>query len=259
MGQAPLLTYVGGPTALIEWRGLRLLTDPTLDPAGSVYELPAYTLRKRQGPALGAAEIGHIDTVLLSHDHHVDNLDHAGRALLAGAGRVICTQEGSARLQGGAVGLAPWQSTSIKSAAGSPLTITATPARHGPEGGDRGPVIGFLCAYEDSPQETIYFSGDTVLFAGVEEVARRHRVRWALLNAGAARVAAAGTGHLTFTAEEAATVARMLAQALIVPLHYEGWEHFSESREDLERGFAQAGVAERVLWAPAGRRVELPL
>jgi L-ascorbate metabolism protein UlaG (beta-lactamase superfamily) len=45
------LTYVGGPTALIEWHGVRLLTDPTFDPAGTSYELPAYTLTKTQEPA----------------------------------------------------------------------------------------------------------------------------------------------------------------------------------------------------------------
>ena len=26
--------YIGGPTALLEFGGLRLLTDPTFDPAG---------------------------------------------------------------------------------------------------------------------------------------------------------------------------------------------------------------------------------
>jgi L-ascorbate metabolism protein UlaG (beta-lactamase superfamily) len=39
-------TYIGGPTALIEIDGLRFLTDPTFDPAGTTYETPVYTLRK---------------------------------------------------------------------------------------------------------------------------------------------------------------------------------------------------------------------
>ena len=257
MDGSPTPTYIGGPTALIEWRGLRLLTDPTFDPAGSVYELPAYTLRKLQGPALDPGELGHIDAVLLSHDHHLDNLDNAGRALLGQAERVLCTGEGAPRLEGGASGLAPWESVSIGSAAAASLTITATPARHGPAGGDRGPSIGFACAFADRPQEVLYFSGDTVLFAGVEEVAERFAVRYALLNAGAAHVAAAGSSHLTLTAQEAVAVAQMMSQALIVPLHYEGWEHFSEGRADLERAFAKAGLIERLLWAPAGQAVAL--
>src|SRR6478672_128131 len=92
MDIAPLrITYIGGPTALIEIGPLRLLTDPTFDPAGTEYPTPAYTLVKSQPPAVPAEAVGRIDAVLLSHDHHFDNLDHAGRAVLAGAGRVLTT------------------------------------------------------------------------------------------------------------------------------------------------------------------------
>ena len=54
------LTYVGGPTALIEWHGLRLLTDPTFDPAGTRYELPGSTLAKTQGPAVATPSSSRI-------------------------------------------------------------------------------------------------------------------------------------------------------------------------------------------------------
>jgi hypothetical protein len=37
--------------ALIEWRGLRLLTDPTFDDAGSVFEHGPVVLRKTVRPA----------------------------------------------------------------------------------------------------------------------------------------------------------------------------------------------------------------
>jgi hypothetical protein len=44
------------------------------------------------GPAIAAAiDLGPIDAVLVSHDHHGDNLDTAGRALLPGAGVVLTT------------------------------------------------------------------------------------------------------------------------------------------------------------------------
>ena len=48
------ITRVGGPTALIELAGLRLLTDPTFDPGGGSYPTPVSTLRKRTGPAVPA-------------------------------------------------------------------------------------------------------------------------------------------------------------------------------------------------------------
>ena len=238
------LTYIGGPTALIEWQGLRLLTDPTFDPAGTSYELPAYTLTKTQGPAIEAGDVGHVDAVLLSHDHHFDNLDRAGRALLPSADRVLTTVDGAERLGGGAIGMVPWQQAQVGA-----LTVTATPARHGPEGGDRGPCIGFVVE-GDGP--ALYFSGDTVFYEGVQEVAERFDVGTAVLNVGAAKVAAVGDDPLTFTAPEAVEVARAMPAAAIVPLHFEGWEHFSEGRADVERAFADAGLEGRLRWLEPG-------
>jgi hypothetical protein len=82
-------------------------------------------------------------------------------------------------------------------------------------------------------------------------------VRIALLNLGAAQVAAAGNWPLTFTAAEAVEVARMTSDALIVPLHFEGWEHFTESRADVEPAFAEAGLTSRLLVPPHGVPIEL--
>ena len=84
------------------------------------------------------------------------------------------------------------------------------------------------------------------------EVAARFPVRLALLFMGAARVAAVGPWHLTFTAAESVEAARALGAAAILPVHFEGWEHFSESRPEIERAFAAAGRAGRLRWPVAG-------
>ena len=253
------LTYIGGPTALLEWRGLRLLTDPTFDPAGTTYEFPGYTLRKTQSPGLTADSLGRLDGVLLSHDHHADNLDHAGRSLLPRAGQVITTLEGAARLQGEVRGLAAWEETALRSDTGPALRVVATPARHGPAGADRGPVIGFALAFEDEPDRVLYISGDTVWFEGVAEVARRFDVRAAALNLGAARVRVAGPRPITLTAAEAVELAGAMPSATIVPLHYEGWEHFTENRVDVERVFHEAGLESRLRWPRPGEALVLPM
>lgn len=259
MTTLPRLTYLGGPTALLEWYGLRLLTDPTFDPPGTTYELPAYTLHKHQAPAIAASELGRIDTVLLSHDHHFDNLDHAGRSLLQTAEQVLTTVEGAARLGAGAVGLAPWQQTELRASDGETLLVTATPARHGPPQADRGPVIGFTLGVSHQPERVVYVSGDTVWYDAIEEVGQRFSVRLALLSVGAARVAAAGNWPLTFTAAEAVQVARSMRDALIVPLHFEGWEHFTESLADVEAAFAAAGLTSRLVVPRLGVPIELRL
>ncbi|HVW79130.1 MAG TPA: MBL fold metallo-hydrolase [Alloacidobacterium sp.] len=249
------MTYVGGPTAVIELGGLRLLTDPAFDVAGSEYATGPVTLWKTAGPALDAASVGAVDVVLLSHDHHFDNLDHTGRELLSKAARVLTTREGAERLGGHAAGLTPWESVELTAPDGRVLRVTATPAQHGPKNGDRGPVIGFVLQFTDDRENAVYVSGDTVWFEGVEEVIRRFpSIKTAVLFLGAAHVAIVPS-HLTFTAEEGVKVARALPEAKIVPLHFEGWKHFTESRDVIARTFAEAGLGDRLQWLEAGRAV----
>src|SRR3989440_1059754 len=97
------LTHIGGPTVLLEVGGWRLLTDPTFDDPGRRYSFGWGTSsRKLTGPAIATADLAPIDAVLLTHDHHGDNLDDAGRALLPTVGVVVTTSPGAKRLGGGA-------------------------------------------------------------------------------------------------------------------------------------------------------------
>jgi L-ascorbate metabolism protein UlaG (beta-lactamase superfamily) len=253
------VTYIGGPTALLEFGRLRLLTDPTFDPQGTDYPTPIYVLHKLANPAIAADAIGRVDVVLLSHDHHFDNLDRLGREVLARAGLVLTTNAGAERLGGNAVGLVPWQSHDVRSDDGRILRITATPARHGPANGDRGPVIGFLLAFADREEESVYVSGDTVWYDGVAEVARRFHPSVAVLFGGAARVREVGPAHLTMTADEMVSAARAFDGATIVPLHFEGWGHFSEARAEIERAFRVVELSKRLVWPQAGQPLQLTL
>lgn len=162
------ITPVGGPTAVLETSGLRLLTDPTFDPAGCEYVSGPDTLRKTSGPALSPEATEPIDAVLLSHDQHFDNLDHAGRATLTRVGKVFTTPSGSERLGDRAIGLKPWQSSTLVAPDERILRVTATPARHGPPGIEpmSGEVIGFLLTFDDRTDRAVCFSGDTVWFEG---------------------------------------------------------------------------------------------
>jgi hypothetical protein len=91
-GENVRFAYIGGPTALIEIGERRLLTDPTFDPPGKRYFMGWGTIsRKVQGPALTVDQLGKVDAVLVSHFHHSNNLDDAGRKLLSGIGTVITT------------------------------------------------------------------------------------------------------------------------------------------------------------------------
>jgi L-ascorbate metabolism protein UlaG (beta-lactamase superfamily) len=122
--------------------------------------------------------------------------------------------------------------------------VTATPARHGPAGIEplAGDVIGFVLSSNHQPP--VYVSGDTVWFDGVAEVARRFTCGLVLPFAGAAQTR--GPFHLTMDTNDTIETARAFPEALIVPLHTDGWAHFRQSAQDLRVSFDALGFGNRL-------------
>lgn len=255
------LTHIGGPTVLIEADGWRLLTDPTFDPPGRRYPLTIGTSgRKLTGPAVAAEDVLPVDAVLLSHDAHADNLDAAGRALLAGVDTVLTHPAAARRLGARARGLRPWATTELTAADRPALTVTATPGRHGPPWSRllTGAVTGFALQRSGQAEGVVWISGDTVPTAGVRQVADRLDVDTAVLHLGAVRFPVSGPIRYSMTAREAVDLCRQLRPRTVVPVHYEGWSHFKEGRQEIERAFAQAPeeVRDALRWPAPG--VPLP-
>ncbi len=251
------LTHIGGPTVLIEAAGWRLLTDPTFDPPGRRYRFGWGTgSRKVAGPALEPGELGRIDAVLLSHDQHDDNLDAVGRTLLADAGTVVTTTAGARRLGGATRGLAPWASTLLEAPGHDTIAVTATPCRHGPPVIRRlsGDATGFALRWDGQDHGVLWISGDTVLYDGVREVAERLTVDTALLHLGGVRFPVTGPLRYTMTAREAVELCRLVRPRTAIPIHYEGWQHFREGREAIEKELERApeDVRRSIRWLPRG-------
>jgi L-ascorbate metabolism protein UlaG (beta-lactamase superfamily) len=242
---------VGGSTAIIAVAGLRLITDPTFDGPADLGDGRPHRV---SGPALTAPAVGRLDVALVSHDQHPDNLDASGRALLDDISHVFTTTEGAQRLGGHARGLAPFEAAEI-----GPLRITALPAQHGPHGAEAvlGPVIGFLLSGEDLP--TIYVSGDNASVEVVREIAERvGPVDIALLFAGGASSPRYFDGALlTLGSGEAVEAARLLEARAVVPIHCEGWSHYSQDRAGLTRAFVDAGLGHVLVTVPDGATVAL--
>jgi L-ascorbate metabolism protein UlaG (beta-lactamase superfamily) len=256
------LTHIGGPTVLLEVGGWRLLTDPTFDAPGRRYWFGWGTgSRKLAGPAASAGDLAPIDAVLLSHDHHADNLDPAGRALLPSVGAVITTVSGAKRLGGVARGLDPWQTTHLEAPNRPALEITATPCRHGPPMSHAlvGDVVGFALCWDGQEHGVLWISGDTVLYDGVREVANRLEVDTALLNLGGVRFPVTGPLRYTMTAHDAVELCRLVRPRTAIPVHYEGWKHFRQGRDAIEREFAGApeDIRRRIQWLPIGVPTEV--
>jgi L-ascorbate metabolism protein UlaG (beta-lactamase superfamily) len=256
------ITHIGGPTTLIEIGGWRFLTDPTFDGPGRRYSFGWGTSsRKLAGPAIAAAELGPIDAVLLTHDHHDDNLDDAGRALLPSAGAIVTTVSGAKRLGGSTRGLEPWGTTTFEAPGRPSVEIVATPCRHGPPLSMplAGDVIGFALRWDGQEDGVLWISGDTVLYDGVRRVADRLRVDTALLHLGGVRFPITGPVRYTMTARDAVELCRVVRPRTVIPIHYEGWKHFRQGRDAIERDFARApeDVRRRIRWLPIGVAVQI--
>jgi L-ascorbate metabolism protein UlaG (beta-lactamase superfamily) len=239
-------TVLGGPTVIIDIGGLRIVVDPTFDDPG-----PHGYLTKVTGPAAVEADLGTVDVVLVSHDDHPDNLDDRGRAFALAAPLVLTGPAAAGRLGPHATGLPAWEPYSVPRAdGGGALTVRAVPAVHGPEDGERDAggnvnceVTGFVLSGSGLP--VIYISGDNASLRAVAAISRRvPDVDVAILFAGAARVPSKFRGRpLTLDSRRAAAAAAVLGAGIVIPAHYDGWAHFSESATDLATAFDEAGLA----------------
>ncbi len=250
-------THIGTATLLLEIAGVRILTDPVLGVAGESYGFGFGTRSLHtETPALTAAQIGSVDVVLLSHDQHGDNLDNAGRAYIQHIPHVVTTVVAHRRLgHHGSIGLKSFAQTNVCG-----LTITATPARHGPPCSLPfvGPVVGFVIEHPTLPAP-VYISGDTVWFRGIREVARLFRPAISFLHLGSVRFPISGGIRYTFDAREATVASAALGSSTIVPIHYAGWTHFRETRAQAEHIFSQTTLAPRVRWIELGVRTALDI
>jgi L-ascorbate metabolism protein UlaG (beta-lactamase superfamily) len=239
------ITHIGGPTAVLSLGGLTFLTDPAFDEPQD-YQLGSRVMTKLTGPAIPAAELGSIDVALVSHDEHKDNLDNAGRALLPSIPTVLSTPGAATRIDG-VRGLENWESIDLPRPDGGVIAVTAVPALHGPEGAEKvlGVVTGFILQGDGLP--TVYVSGDNASIGLVKEIADRFApIDVAILFAGAARTALLDGANLTLTSAEAVEAAQLLTPATIIPVHTEGWAHFTEGPDQFVAAFHDAGLADRV-------------
>jgi L-ascorbate metabolism protein UlaG (beta-lactamase superfamily) len=252
-GSGITFTYLGGPSGVLEYGGLRFLIDPTFDEPQTYADDDGDTpLVKTRGPALQPDEIGQIDVVLSSHHEHDDNLDARGAEFAMAAPLVLSTPRAGEDLGSPWVGMADWSVRSV-----GLVDITAVPALHGPPGIEDviGPVVGFVLQAPTLP--SVYISGDNASLDKVDEIASRHApIGVAIIFAGAARVPEIDAA-LTLTSQDAAAAARILGARQVVGVHTEDWEHFSETRAQLEAAFEAEGIRDLLVDTPRGVTVQL--
>ncbi|WP_225849945.1 MBL fold metallo-hydrolase [Streptomyces sp. HPF1205] len=166
---AAAVRFAGGPTAVLDVAGLRLLADPTAD-----------TLAAVTGPARrpGAGGPGVIHVVLLSHLRHTDGLDCDERRLFATVPLTLTTAQAAMRLGRNATALPAWYHLTLERPDGGRAEVTGIPVGHHRSAGGRGaredeagPATGFVLSGTDL--RTVYLSGGNTSPEVFDAVARR--------------------------------------------------------------------------------------
>lgn len=197
------LTRVAHSSVLLEFDGVRILTDPWFTQRAGYF----------QGEPLAFApeSLPHLDGVVVSHGHY-DHYDLEGLKgypdrelpLVVAPGMAEAAREaGFTQVHE----LAPWQSVDVGG-----VKVTATPGKHGvPENTYVLEARGF----------TVFFGGDSLLIPEMEEIARRFpSIDLALLPVNGLKVRPMFNHQVVMTAEEAADLCALLKPRLAVPLHY---------------------------------------
>jgi L-ascorbate metabolism protein UlaG (beta-lactamase superfamily) len=119
--------------------------------------------------------------------------------------------------------------------------------------------LGLGLVWEGQEHGALLDLGDTVLYHGVRLVAKRLTVGVALLHLGGVRFPISGPARDTMTARDAVELCGLIRPQVAIPIHYDGWSHFKEGRDEIEREIssATADIREHWQWLPIGVSTEI--
>ena len=197
------VTRVTHSCVLLDFAGQRLLTDPWFSERRGYY--------RGEPLAFSPDSLPELAGVLVSHGHY-DHFDLAAFAANPDHSVPFVVKRGlAARVrQAGFPNVTevdPWEQASLAG-----LRVTAAPARHSV------PEVSFII---EAAGQAVFFGGDTLRIAELDEVARRYpRIDLALLPVNGLAIRPAFNRQVVMTAEEAAELSGVLRPHFAVPIHY---------------------------------------
>src|SRR5215472_14509234 len=197
------ITRVTHSCVLLDFGGQQLLTDPWFSERRGYY--------RGEPLAFTPGGLPELAGVLVSHGHY-DHFDMAAFAAYPDRAVPFVVKRGlAARVRRAGfpnvTEVDPWEQASLGG-----LRVTAAPAKHSV------PEVSFLI---EGGGQSVFFGGDTLRIAGLDEVARRYpRIDLALLPVNGLAIRPAFNRQVVMTAEQAAGLAGVLQPRYAVPIHY---------------------------------------
>ena len=265
------IRWIGGPTALLEYAGLRAITDPMLGPRGpNAFVLPKHPssgvlnapIARYTAPA--SFTFAGLDAILISHTH-ADHVDARAKELLpkhlplvvAAAGGDAMRAAGFSDVRG-----LDWGESTTISARGVTLRVLAVPAHHSHEADvDRevGKGNGYILEWSGAGGNyRVYWTGDAVLGDETRDFSA-HFGQVDLLLPHMGGVGGDGErGLRTMNADELLELVQRVQPRLVVPIHHTTFGHYREPIEALEQRVQEAGDGSRFVFLREGEASGLP-
>jgi len=279
------LFFVGTATTILEWEGIRVMTDPNFLHAGDHVHLgPGVTAQRVTNPAIDLHELPRIDVVLLSH-YHADHFDQDVEAALRRDLPIITTPHAKSCLQSKREEsftevhdldffhslMLDIQTGSIRAGKKPAIKITGMPGKHVPQGvlsiandllkavpPTNGWMVelGYHSASDSESFENayrIYISGDTVMVNELNEIAERYKdqkIDLMLVHLGGTTIPSPSLPLLmvTMDAKQGIELIRLINPELTIPIHYDDYDVFLSPLSDFKKAVDKAGLSSKVVY-----------
>ena len=254
------LAWIGHATALINFFGIKILTDPVFFPRIGI-RLPGFTMGPKRliAPALQFHELPNIDLILLSHAHF-DHLDLRTLRCFSESTTVITARSTSDLLRRtrfrDVIELDWGEAKTFKTTAGE-VNIGALPVNHWGARKRRDTYRGYNGYLLERKGRRIIFAGDTAMTHSFAEIRRHGAIDVAIMSIGAYNPWI--QSHCS--PEQAIEMANAAGAHFIVPVHHQTFRLSVEPfREPIERfEVALEKAPERIALREIGETFVLPM
>jgi L-ascorbate metabolism protein UlaG (beta-lactamase superfamily) len=254
------LAWLGHATVLINFFGVKILTDPVLFPRIGI-RLPGFTIgpKRLTAPALEFHELPKIDLIVLSHAHF-DHFDLRTLRCFDENTSVITARATSdllKRTRFRDVTELDWDEGKTFKTAASEIDISAFAVKHWGARTQRDIHRGYNGYLLERNRRRIIFAGDTAMTESFADLQRRGDIHLAIMSIGAYNPWI--RSHCT--PEQAIEMANAAGARFIMPVHHQTFRlSFEPFREPIERfEAALSKTPERIALREIGETFVLPL
>lgn len=232
------LWWLGQSGYLIKWQGQHLLLDPYLsDSLTQKYADTAKPHVRMTAIPVAPERLDFIDVVTSSHNH-TDHLDGEtlGPLLQANPDLTVVVSAANVAFAAERLGVPPARLTPVT--LDTPVTVGlftlhGVPAAHETFEQDEAGHHKFIGLVVQAGPWTLYHSGDTLWYDGMEETLRAWSIDLALLPINGRDPKRGVAGNLS--GSEAAQIAKKISAGLVIPCHYDMFTFNTVSTDEFVR------------------------